>query len=177
MGIDPVSISLMALAVGAAGTAVSAAGQIEQGQATANAANYSAEVAANNAKIANQNAEYAINAGQVKAADSSMKGAAVLGKIRAAQAASGIDVNTGSAADVQQSQAETSKLDTETVINNADLRAYGYRSEATGFKAQSGLDTAQAEQAPIGADIGAAGSSLSNASSLAFKWSAAKPTA
>jgi hypothetical protein len=168
-------IAPLALAAGIAGAGVSAVGAVEQGQATSNAAAYSAQVAANNATIANQNAEYATAAGVQQAADTSLKGAAKSGKIKAGQAASGIDVNTGSAVAVQEGQRETDKLDAETVLNNAELKAYGYRSAATGFTAQSGLDTAESEQAPIGADIGAGGSLLSNASSLGFKWSTAGP--
>jgi hypothetical protein len=164
-----------ALIAGGIGAATSAAGTIEQGAATSNAAAYSAQVAQNNATIANANAAYATAAGQQQAADTSLKGAAKSGKIKAGQAASGIDVNTGSAVAVQEGQRETDKLDAETVLNNAELKAYGYRSAATGFTAQAGLDTAESEQAPIGADIGAAGGLLSNASSLGFKWSTAGP--
>ena len=166
-------LPVIAAVAGIAGAGISAVGMVEQGQATANAANYNAQVARNNALIAGQNAEYATNAGLEKADIAARKGAAAGGRIKAAQAASGIDVNTGSAVDVQEGQRETSKLDAETVLNNAQLEAYGYRTQATGFTAQAGLDTAQAEQAPIGADIGATGSLLSNASSLGFKWTSA----
>ena len=167
----------LALAAGVIGAGVSAVGAVEGGAATANAANYSAEVARNNATIANQNADYSIAAGQRKAADTSMKNAANIGRIKGAQAASGIDVNSGSAEDVQVGNRETGQLDSETVLNNSELQAYGYRSQSTGFTAQAGLDTMTAEQAPIGADIGAGGSLLSNASSLGFKWSTSNPTA
>lgn len=157
--------------LGLVGAGASALGTIESGEATAHAANYQAQVAANNAVIESQNATYAVAAGQQQAANESLKGAATGGKIKTAQAANNIDVNTGSAVNVRKSNAETSELDTETVLNNAELAAYGYRSQATGFTSQSGLETATAEQAPIGADIGAGGSLLSNASSLGFKWS------
>jgi hypothetical protein len=159
-----------ALIAGVAGTAISAGGQLEQGQATANAANYSAQVAKNNSEIAEQNAAYAVAAGVRGAADSSLKGAAKMGRLKASQAASGIDVNSGSAAEVQQSERELNKLDSETVLNNAELQAYGYRAQATGFRASSDLSKLTAEQAPIGAAIGAAGSTLSSASSLGFRW-------
>ena len=167
----------LALTAGIAGAGISGIGAVEAGQATANAANYSAEVARNNATIANQNADYSIAAGQRKTADTSMKNAANIGRIRGAQAASGIDVNSGSAEDVQVGNRETGQLDSETVLNNSELQAYGYRSQSTGFTAQAGLDTMTAEQAPIGSDIGAGGSLLSNASSLGFKWSTSNPTA
>lgn len=167
------SISLPAAAAvaGVVGGGITAAGAVEQGAATKNAANYSAQVSANNATIATQNAAYATAAGQESAANESRKGAANVGRIKASQAASGIDVNSGSALGVQEGARETNKLDTETVLNNAELQAYGYRSQATSFTAESGLQTAQAEQAPIGADIGAAGGFLSSASGVASKWS------
>lgn len=162
----------LALAAGVIGGGISAAGQIEQGQATANAANYRAQVSKNNADIAIQNATYAEQAGQAKATTQGMKGALVAGKIKAGQGASGVDVNTGSNVAVQAGQREVSKLDTETVLNNSLLEAYGYRTRATSEESQAGLEQLTAEQAPIGAEIGAAGSLLSSASSLGYKWSA-----
>jgi hypothetical protein len=156
---------------GIAGALLSAFGTIEGGQATKNAASYSAQVAANNAIIAQQNAKYAAEAGQTQATAEALKGAATGGAIKGGQAASGVDVNTGSAVDVQTSQRETSKLNTETTLNNAQLQAYGYRTQATGYQAQSQLDLAQAQQAPIGADLAASGGLLSSASALGLKWS------
>ena len=79
-------------------------------------------------------------------------------------AANGVDVNTGSAVGVEAGERETSNLDAETVLNNAELTAYGYTTQASNFNAQ-------AQQDVIGGDIGAAGSLLSNASSIGFKWS------
>lgn len=161
----------LALIAGIAGAGISAYGTAEAGQAQSNAANYNAQVAANNATIANQNAAYSVAAGQQGAANQSLKNAATSGKIKASQAASGVDVNTGSAVDVQKSQRETGQLDSETVLNNAELQAYGYRSQAAGFEATAGLETEEAEQAPIGADLSAAGGLLGSASSLGLKWS------
>jgi hypothetical protein len=159
------------LGLGLLGAGVSAMGTLEQGQATANAANYQAQVSRNNALIAEQNAGYATAAGQRHAADTSLKGAATMGRIKSSQAASGIDVNTGSAVDVQAGARTAEKLDTETVLNNAMLQAYGYRSQATGYKAEAGLHEAEAKQAPEGAELAAAGGLLGGASGLAFKWS------
>lgn len=164
-----------ALIAGGIGAATTAVGTVEQGQATANAASYSAQVAANNAKIAGQNADYASAAGEQQAGTKSLQGAATGGKIKAAQAANNVDVNTGSTVDVQASQREVSKLDTETVLNNAELQAYGYRTQQTNFQAESELDKLKAEQAPIGADLGAAGGFLSSASALSSKYSQIGP--
>lgn len=160
----------LALAAGVAGAGASAGGSILGGEATGKAAGYSAQVARNNAIIADQNAVYAEQAGAAKATTQGLKNAQTAGKIKAGQAAGGVDVNTGSAKAVQVGAREVGKLDTETVLNNSELQAYGYRSQATSDIAQSQLDEFTAKEAPIGADIGAAGSLLSSASSLGFKW-------
>ena len=162
-------------AAGIAGAGIKAMGDIEGGAATRSAATYQAQVAANNAEIAKRNANYAEEAGQAQANAISLKGAATAGRIKAGQAASGVDVNTGSAVDVQTSQRETSKLDTETILNNANLQAYGYRTQAAGFQAESELDLAKAKQAPIGADLAAAGGVLSSASSLGLRYANFNP--
>lgn len=162
----------MALVAGVAGAGMTAAGTLSSGFAASNAASYQAQVARNNAQIAQQNADYAIAAGQAKASTESLKGAAIGGKIKAAQAASGVDVNTGSAVDVQMSQREQEKLDTETTLHNSQLTAYGYRTQATNFEAESKLDEMKADSAKTGAILGATGSLLGSASSLGFKWGA-----
>jgi hypothetical protein len=157
-------------AAGIAGAATTAIGTLEGGAATKNAATYQAQVAANNAEIAKRNANYSEEAGQAQAAAVSLKGAATAGKIKTAQAASGVSVNTGSNVDVQISDREVSKLNAEQTLSNADLQAYGYRTAATGYEAESQLDLEEAKQAPIGADLAAAGGVLSSASSLGLKW-------
>jgi hypothetical protein len=95
-----------------------------------------------------------------------MEYAAEGGAIKAAQAAGGVDVNTGSNKDVQVSQRELRKLDTEQEMNKAQLAAYGYRTQATNYQAQAGLYSYEAPQALKGAELGAAGSFTS----AAAKW-------
>lgn len=157
------------------GAGIRAGGSILGGIAQGNAASYQAQVAANNAIIARQNAQYAEEAGMQQAMATSLQGASTLGKVKAAQAANNIDVNTGSAVRVQQSQRELNALNAATALSNAELSAYGYRAAATGYQAQAGLEQMQAEAAPIGGLIGGAGNLLSNASSIGFKWANAQP--
>ncbi len=181
------ALPAIAAVAGVVGAGVSAYGLVQQGQAAKEAgaaqaasANYSAAVAANNAAIAEQNAQHAEQAGLAQAQAVSLKGAATSGRIKAAQAASGIDVNTGSAVDVQESQAEKNTLDTETVMSNAELQAYGYRTQGVGYKSQEELDLATGRQAPIAASFAASGDYLkagggllSSVSSVGSKWSQA----
>jgi hypothetical protein len=164
------ALAPIAAIAGLVGAGVSAVGTIEGGEATQNMAAYQAQVAKNNQIIADQNAQYAIEAGEASAAATSLKGAAVGGKIKAGQAANNIDVNSGSAVAVQQSQREQSQLDTETVVNNAELQYFGYRAAATGYGAQAGLETMEEEEAVPAALTGAAGNLLSNASAVGFNF-------
>ena len=154
-----------------AGAGISAVSTISQGIATRNAANYQAQVAANNAIVAQQNATRAEQAGEAAAENQSRKGAAELAKVKVAQAASGIDVNTGSAVDVQAGERQTNQLETETVFQNDLMKAYGYRVNAENFKAEQGLETAKADEAVPASILSATGSLLSSASSLGSKWS------
>lgn len=163
-------IATAALVAGVVGTAVSAAGAISQGQAASAAAHYQAQVANNNAVTANQNAQYAIQAGTSAATTKSLQSRAALGAVVAGEAANNVDVNSGSAKDVQVSQREAGELDTVNTMNNALLNAYGYNTQATSFKAEAGLKSAEASSDITGSEIGAAGTLLQGAGSIGFKW-------
>lgn len=164
------AIPMIAAAAGVAGAGISAYGAIQGGKATRDMMNYRAQIAQNNKTIAEQNAESTIQAGQAKAQATGMKGAAEGGRMKARQAASGVDVNTGSFVDVQEGQREAALLDVETVIHNADLRAYGYRAQAQNFEAESQLDRMAGEQAETAGKLKAASTILGAASSLGGKW-------
>jgi hypothetical protein len=152
--------------LGLIGGVISAVGTIASGIAQKNALDYQAQVANNNAIIAQQNANYAIEAGQSKAAQQGMKEAEIGGEIKAAQAAGGVDVNTGSNREVQKSQRELGALNQKQVIANAQLTEYGYLAQKTNFQAQSQLDTYEGQQAEVGGFLGGAGQIFGAAS----KW-------
>lgn len=154
-----------------AGAGVSAVGTIASGEANQASAAYQATVAQNNAVIANQNAVQAEQAGNAAAQNQSLKGAAALGKVKANQAASGIDVNTGSAVNVQVGEREANQFSTENVFHNDLLQAYGYRVNAENATAESQLDTAKSEEAVPAAALSATGGLLSSAASVGGKWS------
>lgn len=160
-----------ALIAGGIGAATTAVGDVEGGIAQGNAAHYQAQVAKNNATIENQNAEYAAEAGGAQGQMVGQRAAATGGRIKAGQAANGINVNTGSAEAVQEGARQAGQLDVLTTENNALLEAYGYKTQSKNFEAQAGLDEAEADQAPIAGDLAAGGSLLSNASSLGYRWS------
>lgn len=159
------------LVLGIVGAATSAAAAISAGDAQSAQARYQAQVAKNNAQIAQQNAEYSSQAGEAQALNTGLKGAARVAHVKAAEAANNLDVNSGSPVAVRAGEAETAKLDTMTTRNNALLQAYGYQTQGANYTSQAGLDESVAANAPIGADLSAAGGLLGSASSLGFKWS------
>lgn len=152
------------LALIAAGTtAVSAIGG---GIASASSASYQGAVARNNATIARQNAGYSAAAGSSQITQQGLKARSQEGSLRAGIAASGVDVNSGSAADVQTSQRELNALDSATVANRAAEQVYGYGTQATSYDAQSKLDQAQVPWDIAGGVLKAAGGLAGSASSL-----------
>jgi hypothetical protein len=148
-------------ALGLAGGLLSAGGQLFGGFAQMQALNYQSQVAANNAAIAKQYAEQTAEATQIKTAAVSMQERAQLGAIKAGQAASGVDVNTGSAKAVQMSQRELGNLSAMTEMSKGQLAEYGYNVQAMNATAQSQLYAHEAPQALIGGALGAGGTALS----------------
>ena len=166
------AIPYVIAAVATAASAVSAASSISQANAQAAEASYQGKVAANNALVAQQNHASTIAAGEAAAQRESLAKSAQLGAVRAAEAASDIDVNTGSAKDVLKSQRELGELDTQTTMNNALLTAYGYSTQATSFTAESQLKKSEVGADIAGGELSAAGGLLGSASSTAFKLAA-----
>ncbi len=166
MGFDPVTMAV----IGIAGAGISAFGAEEAGQARAANADYQSQVARNNAEIARQNVALTQGAGAAKEAAQGMKTRAAGGAIRAGFGASNIDVNSGSARDVETSAAKLGALDALTIRSNTAREAYGYQVAATSDTAESQLLTQQAGQERTAGDIGALGTFLSGASSVGGKY-------
>lgn len=162
----PVAIAAPAIGLSLASTAFGALGAANSGAQQAAMANYQAGIAQQNSQIAQQNARQAIAAGGIQASNAGLAGAQQLGKIRTAEGASNLDVNSGSNVNVQKSQAEITKLNQLTIQNNAARAAYGYQVQATGDQAQAGLFGAQASAAQQAGKIGVFSSLLGGASSL-----------
>src|ERR1700744_3774500 len=101
----------MAAAMGAVGIGATLAGGItsaigaeKTAAATQQSYNYQAGVAQINSKIDLQNADYARSQGETQAMQYGLKAGQTAANIKNQQAASGLDVNSGSAVAVQQSQ-------------------------------------------------------------------------
>jgi hypothetical protein len=168
---------------------------------SANIADYQAGVAKVNADIAAQNASYARDVGEVSAEQAGMKAKADIGSMTAHQAASGIDIESGSSQNVRTSMVEIGQYSEAMIRANAAKQAYGYEVEEMQDKSQAdlytytaGIDRTQAantmaaaglaeqaiplEQQAYGlagqaGDIGAMASLVGGAGSVASKWSSA----
>lgn len=98
---------------------------------------YQAKVAANNAVIAKQYSKWAEQEGDIDSTTSGLKTKAEIGQTRAGFAGAGVDVNTGSAANVQAAEGELGRFDAMTIRSNAARQAYGEDIKGAGFTANS----------------------------------------
>lgn len=157
--------ALPALMVG--GSAISAYGQMQAANAAGAAYDFDAMQATQNAKIATQKQQWAAELGDQDAAASQMGTAAKIGSIKANQAASGVEVGTGSNADVITSAREIGMLDALTIRSNAAREAYGYEVEAYSNRSQAAMSTSAAKNTRAAGRIQAAGTLLGGAAQAA----------
>jgi hypothetical protein len=156
------------------GGILSAIGAEQGGQRQQQMYNYQAQVAKINSQIDLQNRDYAVNQGEIQTAKYGMQEAQTMGHIITNQAASGVDVRSGSAAAVQGSQRTIAGIDTGQIRANAAKVAYDYTVRSTMDINQSTLDVISGENAKLAGDIGAASSILGTVGSVSSKWLSGK---
>jgi hypothetical protein len=140
-----VTISLIA-----ASTAVAAYSQYQAGQSEA-------KVADANARLADRNASDVRQLGAAQAGQLREKGAQVEGEQKVALASSGVDVSSGSAANLFATTASTAEVDALTARNNAAKRAWGFDVEAATDRARASLARRKSFLGPLGSILGSAG--------------------
>lgn len=121
-------------AIGAVSSVTSAGmgiwGSIEESQAQKRNAQFVAEQSEFNRQFAEENAKDAISRGEVDVNKIRTKAQLIRGSQRAAMAAQGIDIDTGSAADVVQDSENAAIEDIIATRNNAAREAFGFRAQA-----------------------------------------------
>ncbi len=137
-------------------------GAYTKGHAAAQAANYNAQIAIQNAKQQKQNATIASQSGAQQVAMQGLKTRAAVGSEIANQAASGVNVHSGSALDTQVSSHEIGMLDALQIRGNATREAFGYQVKAANEEAQSNLDKYAAKSDELGAVVDASSTFLSS---------------
>ena len=127
-----------------------------------------ANLAEINARIAEGTAQSALLAGKSEVASLTLRA----GKLKAAQRVSfarrGVDLGTGSAAEVAASTEIMKEIDKNTLDANAVRAAWGYRTQATNFENEAIMKRAAARSiSPVTA---AATTLLEGAGAVAGKW-------
>ena len=165
---DP--FTLMAITATVIGGGVAAYGAAAKGSADKAMYGYQAGVAQLNKRIALQNADYTREAGGTVALQSGLRTGQQIGQQKVAQSASGIDVNTGSAAKVRADTLELGQQDQSTIRTNYAKKAYGYEVEAATKQAEAGADLVAGSEAKKASNINVATSILGTVSSVSSKW-------
>lgn len=174
------TLSAIALALAAGGTAVSAVGSYKAGKAGERAGQAAADISTSQAEVADFNAHVA----GLQSADAVERGAeqenrfrdqvrGVIGKQRTQFAAGNVDVGFGSAVDVQADAAYIGELDALTIRTNAAREAWGYDVQRYNYQQQAAIDRKAAanqvlagEQAASAGKWGAASTIVTGAGSL-----------
>jgi hypothetical protein len=92
-----------------------------------------------NARVADLQAEDATRRGAAEANRARKEGRQVISAQRAASAAQGIDINTGSAGDIQEETLALSEQDVETIKSNAWREAWGFKAQALDLRSGARL--------------------------------------
>lgn len=169
-GISASTLAMASLAMTTISAGVSAYGAIQQGKAQSAALEYQAQVARNNQTIASQYSQQAIADGENKVAAKQQQTAQMIGAQRAAMAANGVDLDSGSPLRLQEDSAKLGNLDALTIRNNAAREAYGYQLQGLSYAQQAQLDQSAADNAVTAGNLNAFSSIVGGASSLGSKW-------
>lgn len=164
-------------ALAIAGTVATVAGagvSYMSSQASASAASkqaeYNAQVAKNNQAIADQAAKDAVTKAQVSQQTKADQTNALLGRQKVALAANGVEVNTGSAVDLQSDTKAAGTLDELTIQNNAAREAAGYTNQSTNYATTAAADEAASADALSSGNLKGEASLLSASSQVASQW-------
>lgn len=144
--------TILPLIAQAAGSGLSLYGAWKGGQEAKSAGNY-------NARVLEYAADDAINRGNVEAADIKTKTKRLIGAQRANLAASGADVSSGTALELQVESAGMGELDALRALNNA-------QREASGLKSEANLARKQGRNAARAANLSMAGSLISSGTAI-----------
>jgi hypothetical protein len=145
------------------GTVLGAVGQISQGISARNQANFQAQIAKNNEIIANRKAADARLIGSQKARQAAIATNQLIGAQRGAAAASGVQVDFGSALDLNVDAAGFGRLDELRERNIAERQALGFEAQADVFGAQADALEIAGDQAFLQGVLGAGATTLTGA--------------
>lgn len=168
MGIAAGTIGQSALMAQAAGVGASTVGSYFGAKSQQIAARGAAAIADINAGQSELAAQQELARGNAEVASVSQRAGQVKGAQRAALAANGVDVGTGSAAAILTSTDLQKENDINTITANAVRAAWGQRMQATNFKNEALMQRATADS--ISPGMAAFTSLLGGATQVAGSW-------
>lgn len=136
------------------------AGGLMQAKGAQDSGAYQSDMLGQNAAFKRRAADETIFAGDTSADWQRVRTGQAIGTQRAAQAGNGIDVNSGSAAQLQDDTAMIGELDALTIQNNAAREAYGYRVQADQDLENAKQVKKNAKTAATGSILGGLGSAF-----------------
>jgi hypothetical protein len=143
--------------------ALSAASSLAQGAAAKSAANAQADVAEVNARIATEQANDALRRGAHEENRFRREQSVLQGSQRAALAAAGVDVDSGSASDLQREARMEEEEDAAVIRFNAARENWAYNTQALDYRNQASAARAAGRNAMIAGVIEAGTGFLSTA--------------
>lgn len=155
-------------------TVMGAYGQMQQGEAAAQAAEYNAKVGEMNATLAERRARDAIERGNEDERRKRAEVQQIMGRQKAAMAANGVDLTFGSPLDTIVDTAVLGELDALTIRSNTYREAYEHEVDATNRRAGAQLNRMEGASALQAGRIGAAGTVLTGFGQVAKQWSSFK---
>jgi hypothetical protein len=150
------------------GGLMSAAGSYYSAKSQKIALESQAAIADINARVSEMGAQSALYQGQQQVGALTLKAGQLKSSQRAAQAAGGIDIGSGSAAEVRASTDIMKEIDANTINANAVRSAWGYRIQGTNYQNQALM--ARANASAINPASAAATSLLGSAGKVASSW-------
>jgi hypothetical protein len=151
-------------------TLSSFASQQKGATAATRQADYEATLLDRNAELADQQAADALARGDTAVSIQQAQVRGLIGSQRAAAAASGVDVGSGSALDVQLDTAGVGELDRTQIKNNAMLESWGFKSQASDLRARANLVRYAGKNTAAGLKSSSYSTLLSGASELASQY-------
>ncbi|MDH7973683.1 hypothetical protein QH494_15940 [Sphingomonas sp. AR_OL41] len=157
----PLAVPLMI-----ASTVISSAGQVMAGIGQSQQANYQAQVNDQNAKLSAQQANDSNQNTNLEAQRRYRTLAQTKGAQQAAMAANGVDLNFGSAVDVQRDTAMIGAEDVAQIYKGGAERTRGYDIQGWNYASQAAADRAKAKGALLQGIMGGLGTALGGASQV-----------
>lgn len=148
MCLDPASLMIMSAVIGGVG-------QVTQGMAARDAANYEARIQARNAEVADANAKDARERGQLAEDQQRRETRGLLSQQRVIFADRNISSASGTPLEVLGDTAQFGELDALTVRSNFEREAIGFENQAGGFRANAQMSKASGRNAMIAGTLGA----------------------